>query len=336
MLKIRYKNISTPFHYPFQTAHGLKTHQPALLIALECNGIMGFGEAPAIHYYHVSVESMLEEMLNKIQLLESYAFTEPDRFWHFCHHLYPENNFLVCALDMAYWDMYAKTKRQKMYEIWDVKWENIPLTDYTIGIDSTDHMLKKLHENPYPIYKIKVGSKNDLETIKTIRQHTDAFIRVYANASWTLDEALQIIPELAKFDIELVEQPLAKDDWKGMKTLKEQSILPLFADEACVDEKDIEKCATYFDGINIKLTKCGGITPALRMITNARNRGSKIMMGCMNETEIGSYAIAQFLPLLDYVDMDGPLLLQVPPLKLLKYEEGKVSLVDSSEGKSRQ
>lgn len=327
MLKIRYKTISTPFHYPFQTAHGIKTHQPALLIALESNGIMGFGEAPAIHYYHISVESMLEEMLRKIQVLESYAFTEPDRFWHFCHHLFPNNHFLVCALDMAYWDMYAKTKRQKIYEIWNLKWEQIPLTDYTIGIDTIENMVKKLKENPYPIYKIKVGARSDLDTIKAIRKNTNAIIRVDANAAWTLDDALQIIPELANYGIELVEQPLAKDNWEDMKILKEVTTIPLFADEACVGEHDIEKCADYFHGVNIKLTKCGGITPALRMIKDARNKGLKIMMGCMNETETGSYAIAQFLPLLDYVDMDGPLLLQVPPLKLLKYEAGKVCIL---------
>jgi L-alanine-DL-glutamate epimerase-like enolase superfamily enzyme len=113
MLQIKYKQIQTEFQYPFKTAHGQKTHQPALLIALSFNGITGFGEAPAIHYYNVSVESMTEELLSKIDLLQRYSFTEPDRFWHFCHHLFPNNSFLICALDMAYWDLYAKIKQQK-------------------------------------------------------------------------------------------------------------------------------------------------------------------------------------------------------------------------------
>jgi L-alanine-DL-glutamate epimerase-like enolase superfamily enzyme len=327
MLTVRYKSISTPFHHPFTTAHGLKTEQPALLIALTFNGITGFGEAPAIHYYHVTVDSMIEELMTKIDILHRYSFTEPDRFWHFCHHLFPTNHFLVCALDMAYWDMYAKMKNKKVYQIWNLNWENIPLTDYTIGIDTIDKMVQKVIERPAPIYKIKLARKEDIDIIKTLRQHTDAIFRVDANASWCVEDALEIIPELAKYNVEMVEQPLAKEDWDGMSLLKEKSILPLFADESCVLESDVTKCAEVFDGINFKLTKCGGITPAYRMIQQAKSLNIKVMMGCMNESEIGTYAIAQFLPLLDYVDMDGPLLLDIPELKLLKYSNGLVSIL---------
>ncbi len=327
MLNIKYKSISTPFHHPFTTAHGLKTHQPALLIALTFNGVTGFGEAPAIHYYDVTVDGMIAQLISKIELLQRYAYTEPDRFWHFCHHLFPDQHFLICALDMAYWDMYAKMNRKTIFELNELRWGQVPLTDYTIGIDTLDKMIEKVNEKPWPIYKIKMAGRQDLDIIKTLRQHTDAVFRVDANASWTLEDALAIIPELVKYKVELVEQPLAKDDWEGMKILKEKSVLPLFADESCVTENDVMKCCEVFDGINIKLTKCGGLTPAFRMIAQAKALNKKVMMGCMNETEIGSYAIAQFLPLLDYVDMDGPLLLDVPPLKLLGYHEGNVSIM---------
>jgi L-alanine-DL-glutamate epimerase-like enolase superfamily enzyme len=327
MLNIKYKSISTPFHHPFTTAHGLKTHQPALLIALTFNGVTGFGEAPAIHYYDVTVDGMIAQLISKIEVLQRYAYTEPDRFWHFCHHLFPDQHFLICALDMAYWDMYAKMNRKTIFELNELRWGQVPLTDYTIGIDTLDKMIEKVNEKPWPIYKIKMAGRQDLDIIKSLRQHTDAVFRVDANASWTLEDALTIIPELVKYKVELVEQPLAKDDWEGMKILKEKSVLPLFADESCVTEKDVMKCCEVFDGINIKLTKCGGLTPAFRMIAQAKAFNKKVMMGCMNETEIGSYAIAQFLPLLDYVDMDGPLLLDVPPLKLLGYHEGNVSII---------
>ena len=327
MLNIKYKSISTPFHHPFTTAHGLKTHQPALLIALTFNGVTGFGEAPAIHYYDVTVDGMIAQLISKIELLQRYAYTEPDRFWHFCHHLFPDQHFLICALDMAYWDMYAKMNRKTIFELNELRWGQVPLTDYTIGIDTLDKMIEKVNEKPWPIYKIKMAGRQDLDIIKTLRQHTDAVFRVDANASWTLEDAFAIIPELVKYKVELVEQPLAKDDWEGMEILKEKSALPLFADESCVTENDVMQCCEVFDGINIKLTKCGGLTPAFRMIAQAKALNKKVMMGCMNETEIGSYAIAQFLPLLDYVDMDGPLLLDVPPLKLLGYHEGNVSIM---------
>jgi L-alanine-DL-glutamate epimerase-like enolase superfamily enzyme len=327
MLQIQYKNIQTPFQYPFVTAHGTKTHQAALLIAITMNGITGYGEAPAIHYYQVSVESMIDELLAKISILQKYAFTTPDRFWHFCHHLFPENPFLVCALDMAYWDMFAKIKRQKIYEIWNLRWEHIPLTDYTIGMDNIEGMLEKIKQHPMPIYKIKVGNQQDAAHLKTIRAHTDAIIRIDANASWTLSDAIQLLPLLEALQIELIEQPFAKEQFAETKQLRDLTAIPIIADESCVSEKDVAICAEYFDGINIKLTKCGGITPAFRMIQEAKKKNLKVMMGCMSETEIGTYAIAQFLPLLDYVDMDGPLLLQLPPLKLLKYEQAQVSIL---------
>ncbi|HOZ51209.1 MAG TPA: dipeptide epimerase [Chitinophagaceae bacterium] len=327
MINIKYKSISTPFHHPFTTAHGLKTHQPALLIALSFNGITGFGEAPAIHYYNVTVDSMIDELVSKIEILQRYSFTEPERFWHFCHHLFPHSSFLVCALDMAYWDMYAKINRKPIYQIKSLPWENIPLTDYTIGLDTIPNMLKKIKEKPWPIYKIKCSGKDDVEIIKALRQETDAIFRIDANASWLVDEALEMLPVLAEYNIEMIEQPLAKDDWQGMKILKQETTIPLFADESCVSESDVERCCEVFDGINIKLTKCGGLTPAFRMIEKAKSLNKKVMMGCMNETEIGSYAIAQFLPLLDYVDMDGPLLLDIPELKQLKYNDGLVTLI---------
>jgi L-alanine-DL-glutamate epimerase-like enolase superfamily enzyme len=178
-----------------------------------------------------------------------------------------------------------------------------------LGIDPIEKMVQKMAEHPWPIYKVKVGTDYDIEMIEALRKHTDKPIRVDANAGWTTEEALVKIPALANLGVELVEQPLAKDNWEGMEQLKKQSVLPLFADEACVFEKDVAICANYFHGINIKLTKCSGLTPALRMIKEARELGLKVMMGSMNESVIGSAAIAQFLPQLDYVDMDGPLLM---------------------------
>src|SRR5688572_15592582 len=131
-------------------------------------------------------------------------------------------------------------------------------------------MVAKLKEKPWPIYKIKVGTADDIGIVKALRENTDAVLRVDANAGWDLDTALKLIPQLKELGVEFVEQPLAKDNWDGMKVLYEQSSLPLYADEACVLESDVDKCNGHFHGINIKLTKCSGITPARRMIARAR------------------------------------------------------------------
>ncbi|HET9429651.1 MAG TPA: dipeptide epimerase [Chitinophagaceae bacterium] len=324
-MHLSYFSFDLKFRHPFTISKGTKTHQPTLIVELEHMGIKGYGEAPAINYYDITVEKMIRDLESKKSMIEKFAFTDPERFWHYLHHLLPNNPFLVCALDIAAWDIYGKLKNKKLYELWKGDPSHNPLTDYTIGIDHIDKMVAKLKEKPWPIYKIKVGTANDLGIVKALRENTSAILRVDANAGWDLHTALKLIPELGKFGVELVEQPLAKDDWEGMKVLYSESALPLYADEACVAENDVEKCKGYFHGINIKLTKCSGITPARRMIQEGRKLGLKIMIGCMNESTIGAAAIAHLLPFIDHVDMDGPLLLEEDVATGIGFEFGKIN-----------
>ncbi len=323
-MKISYKKSNLPFKHPFTISKGTKTHQPALLIELDHFGIKGYGEAPAIVYYNITVEKMMEDIERKRVFLEKFNFTEPDRYWHYLHHLFPENPFLVCALDMAGWDIYGKIKRKQLYDLWNLDISGNPLTDITIGIDTIDNMVQKMKETPWPIYKIKLGTDNDIGIMQELRKHTDSVFRIDANAAWTAEDALMKINAFKDLDVEFIEQPLAKDDWEGMKFLFEQSSIPLIADESCVGEHDVKRCYQHFHGINIKLTKCSGITPALRMIKEARHLEMKVMVGCMNESTIGSAAIAQLLPLIDYADMDGPLLLSEDTATGVTFDNGKV------------
>ncbi len=324
MMKLTYKTYSLPFHHPFTISKGTKTHQPTLIVQLDFMGIKGYGEAPAISYYNIPVEKMVEDIERKKIFIEKFAFSDPERYWHYLHHLFPNNSFLVCALDMAGWDIYGKLKRKQLHELWQLDTSKAPLTDFTIAIDSIETMVAKMKEKPWPVYKIKTGVDGDLEMVAALRKHTDAIFRVDANAGWTLEQALQKIPVLKELGVELVEQPLAKDDWDGMKVLFEKSALPLIADESCVAETDVEKCLNHFHGINIKLTKCSGITPARRMITKAKELGMQVMVGCMNESSVGTAAIAQLAPMLNYVDMDGPLLLAEDIGESVKFDFGKI------------
>ena len=324
---LHYKKTELPFQYPFSISGGrTKTHQPALIVSLQLGKWIGYGEAPAIAYYNISAEDMIADIERKKTFIEKFAFTDPERYWHYLHHLFPNNPFLVCALDMAGWDLFGKMENKLLYELWDTKWDSNCLCDYTIGIDTIEVMVNKMNAKPWPIYKIKLGTAEDIEIVTALRKHTDAVFRIDANAGWTVEEALQKIPQLKSVGVEFIEQPLAKDDWEGMKTLYQQSSLPLIADETCVFENDVEKCYHHFHGINIKLTKCSGITPALRMIKNARALNMKVMMGSMNEGSIGSAAIANFLPQLDYADMDGPLLLAEDNAAGLSFNFGEVNI----------
>ena len=328
-MKVDYKKSNLKFKHPFTISKGTKTHQAALLVQLDFFGIKGYGEAPAIPYYNISVDQMIADIEGKKRMIEKFSFTEPERYWHYLHHLIPQDPFLVCALDLAAWDMYGKMKRKQLYQLWNLDISKNPLTDITIGIDTIDKMVEKMKETPWPIYKIKLGTENDIEIIEALRKNTDSILRVDANAAWEPKEALEKIKILAQLDVEFIEQPLAKDDWEGMKFLFDNSPLPLIADESCVSEHDVEKCNGYFHGVNIKLTKCSGITPALRMIEKARELGMKVMVGCMNESSIGTSAIAQLLPMLDYVDMDGPLLLSEDVAKGVTFDYGKIIYPDA-------
>ena len=327
-MQLRYWSHRLKFRYPFTISKGTKTHQPILLVSLTLGKWTGFGEAPAISYYNISVEQMVADLEQKRALVEKFAFTDPERYWHYLHHLFPHNPFLVCALDMAGWGLYGKMKNASLRNLFKAPLTEGPLTDYTIGIDSTERMLEKLRDKPWPIYKIKVGSPDDLEKLRLIRNSTPARLRVDANAGWSLDTAISYLPTLQQLGVEMVEQPLAKDDWEGMKVLYRQSPLPLFADESCVLEHDVEKCASFFHGINIKLTKCSGLTPARRMIENARKLNLQIMLGSMNESSVGTAALASLLPFADVADLDGPLLLEEDLASGLHYDQGKVLLTE--------
>ena len=330
VMKVYHKTYDLAFRYPFTISNGrTKTHQPTFIVQLEHLGRIGFGEAPAIAYYNIPVEKMVEDLERKKLFVEKFAFTEPDRWWHYLHHLFPANPFLVCALDMAGWDLYGKFKGKPLSQFWPATQAQPAITDYTVGIDTVEKMVDKMQEKRWPVYKIKLGTDNDVAIIEALRRHTNAIFRIDANAGWKADEALEKINAFKDLGVEFIEQPLAKDDWEGMKMLYEKSPLPLYADEACVAESDVERCYQHFHGINIKLTKCSGLTPAMRMIKRARELTMGVMVGSMNESTIGSAAIAHLAGLIDYMDADGPLLLNEDIATGLTYpDNGEIQCSD--------
>ncbi|XMO88012.1 dipeptide epimerase [Algibacter sp. AS12] len=283
--------------------------QPSLIVCLSLNGKTGYGEATSNPYYNITVESMMLEINAILKDIEDFDFTTPDVF----HAFLVEKgltNFSICALDLAAHDLYGKLQNQPLYSIWGTNLDSFPTTNYTIGIASIDEMVAKMQETPWPIYKIKLGTDDDVSIVKALRRHSDAVFRIDANCAWTAEETIRNAPLLKDLGVEFLEQPLKASDWEGMKEVMKHAVLPVIADESCIVESDVEACGNHFSGINIKLTKCGGLTPALRMIKKGKAMGVKVMVGCMTESTVGISAIAQLLPQLDYVDMDGALLLK--------------------------
>jgi L-alanine-DL-glutamate epimerase-like enolase superfamily enzyme len=243
-------------------------------------------------------------------LVESAATLDPPSLWQAANERIPDDSFALCALDQAAYDLWGKQQGRPVYALWGLDPATAPQSNFTIGIDSVDVMVQKLQEMPgWPIYKIKLGTPHDLEIVRALRAHTDAVFRVDANCGWSADEAIANSVELQKLGVQFIEQPLPADRWDDMRRVYEHSALPVMADESCIAESDVAKCHGYFHGVNVKLVKCGGLTPARRMIAQAKELGLKTMVGCMTESSVGISAIAQLLPTLDYVDMDGAALL---------------------------
>ena len=314
--------------HTFTISRESRDEQQSLVVELTEDGFSGYGEATANPYYKIEVADMMRDLEQLEPLIADSAGMAPEEFWDKMYTQLSHNMFALCALDLAYNDLYARKAGQKLYELWDYDISHNPLTDFTIGLDSIEKMVSKMKEMPWPIYKIKLGSHHDIAIITELRKHTDSIFRVDANCGWTADETISNAIALKELGVEFIEQPLPADDWEGHKKVFEHSVLPIIADESCQVEADVEKCYEHFHGVNVKLTKCGGLTPARRMLVKARQLGMKTMVGCMTESTVGISAIAHLLPLLDYVDMDGALLLSEDIATGIRIEDGIIFYSD--------
>lgn len=313
MLQLDYLRYKIPFKYPFQTSHGLKTVQEGLLVSLGFGPYKGWGEMTSIPYYpYTDLEYIIRLLEEKRKVIESYAMTDPQRFWHFLHHLIPEHHFLISALDVAGWDLFGQMRRAPLHSLVGMKWQNIKPTCYTIASQNLDEIQHIINKERFPIYKMKLTHSDQLENVRLVRQQTNAKIWIDANEGWDAKSLLEILPELERLEVEMVEQPLPKDDWDGMMQVyeKKPASIAIIADESCQHLTDVDKVSQCFDGANIKLAKCGGITPALSMMQQLKKNHKKIMLGTMSESMPVAAATALLAPVVDFVDVDAPLLLE--------------------------
>lgn len=329
-MKLQIHAYNLVLKHTFTISRESRDTQPSLVVELQKDGYSGFGETTTNPYYNITMARLIDDISKNKEIICSLAEEKPNDFWSKLAPLFKDNMFALCALDMAFHDLYAKRKGKKLYETWGLTTENNPMTDYTIGIDTIEKMVEKMKELPWPIYKIKLGTKNDLQIVTELRKHTNAIFRIDANCGWTAEETIANSHQLKTLGVEFLEQPLPADDFIGAKKVFHNSALPIVADESCIVESDVEKCVGYFHGVNVKLSKCGGLTPAIRMLKNAKELGLKTMVGCMAESTVGISAIAHLLPLLDYVDMDGGLLLKEDIATGVTLKNGVVHYADTN------
>jgi L-alanine-DL-glutamate epimerase-like enolase superfamily enzyme len=323
-MKLTWEPITLGLKTTFRIAHGVTDKRSNVLIHLDG----GVGEAAAVPYYGESQDGIIEYLKTVPDLgddlfdLDGVLSRRP-----------PGSRAARSAIDQALHDRWGKKLGQPLYRLFGLNPEKLPFTSFTIGIDEPDVMAQRAKESGYPLIKIKLGSENDEAVVAAIRGATRAKLQVDANAGWSRESALQIIPRLMDYDLEFVEQPLPVNDIEGYFWLKEKLRLqkvniPIFADESAKTSHDVAKLAGAIDGVVVKLMKAEGIREAMRIIHVARAHDMRIMMGCMVESSVAVTAAAHLAPLCDYADLDGPLLIKNDPYQGLHYDGAKITLPD--------
>ena len=286
----------------------------------------GMGETAPARFYGETVETVSVA-------LETIASVFPDNL-DAIHDVMATVETLIggnyaakSAIDMALHDRLGKKLGVPLYQLWGLNPQKTPCTSFTIGLDEPEGMAQKVRNaEAYPILKVKLGTPRDIEIIETLRSVTNKPIYVDANTAWTPKEAVRKIRELTQYGVELIEQPTKPHDLAGLKFVRDNSELPIIADESVKRANDIPVLAECVDGINIKLVKCGGLLEAYRMIHVARAHGLLVMIGCMIESSLGITAAAHLTPLVDYADLDGNLLITNDPYTGVTLDNGKLIL----------
>jgi L-alanine-DL-glutamate epimerase-like enolase superfamily enzyme len=336
-MKLNYKTIELELEFTFAISRGSRNTSRTIILELEYlhkgRLVKALGESVFSRFYgedEKSVSDFYQKIITQ-KLLEDLDPFNIQEFESRIAALPGNNQAAKAGLDIALWDLRTKLVELPLYKYLGLDPKLAPKTSYTIGIADLDTMKSKTQiaiERGYDILKIKLGTENDIKIMETIRKTApQARIRVDANAAWTLKQALATLNEIKNFDIEFVEEPLRLDSSASdYIKLFENSPLELMADESCHTLHDIPKCARFFHSINLKHTKTGGLTEAIRMINSARAHNLKIMLGCFTETSISITAFAHLSPLVDFADLDGSLLLKHDPFQGVIFEHNQIKL----------
>ncbi|HEX8822559.1 MAG TPA: dipeptide epimerase [Archangium sp.] len=327
-LSLKVRTVELPLRHAWTISRGTSTSKRNVLVEVHDGELVGRGEAAPNVRYGESAETVTEALEKLAPVLDG----DPRHFRVLSERIEAAlsgNSAAKAALDIALYDLAGKRLGAPLHRMLGLDPARMPVTSFSIGIDDPETMAQKVREAaPYPSLKIKLGAQSVREMFGAVRSATPKTLRVDANEAWSPEEALKHIEWMATQGVELVEQPLPAADVEGAKWLRQRSPLPLVADEAVMMAADVPKLAEGYHGINVKLQKCGGIREALRLIETARSCGLKVMLGCMVETSLGIAAAAQLGPLVDWLDLDGNLLISADPFRGHPVVDGRILLGD--------
>jgi len=322
---LRHRAMDLHLRHTFRIARGASDVRENLLVEVDDDGLVGRGEAAPIRRYG-------EDRASAARAVDAMAgrLAKPRAFAQAAGRAAVEGQRSAeAAVDMALHDLAGLRLGAPLFEVLGIDPRATPETSFTIGMDAPEVVVAKVKEaSAFPVLKVKMGSEGDREVLTAVRDTTRQRIRVDANEGWTPESAGERLEWLARIGVELVEQPLPADRIEETRALRRRSPLPFYADESVHRAADIPRLAGAFDGINIKLMKCGGLAEALRMIAVARAHGLKVMLGCMIESSLAITAAAHLSPLVDTADLDGNLLVRDDPFEGATVEGGRLVLPD--------
>jgi L-Ala-D/L-Glu epimerase len=311
----------------FTIARSSTNFEDVVQVEIEHDGVVGRGEGAPVDYWGETADTMLAFIAEHGQAAigdDPFALEAIGRRLQ----ALPGSTGAKMALDGALHDWIGRACGQPTWRLLGVDPQTMPPTSFTIGIDTVEGTAERVRRAVgYRVLKIKVGNADDLARLETIRAATDARLRIDGNEGWTIETARELMPRLVELGIEFVEQPFPAGDIDAFTALRDVAPrIPVIIDEGCKDLASVAPIARYADGINIKLSKSGGIREAVRMVHAARALGLSVMLGCMIESELGISQAAQLAPLVDYVDLDGHLLIKDGPFQGLGFADGRIVL----------
>jgi len=328
-MKLSWEPVTLNLRTTFRIAHGASDQRHNVIVRLD----EGVGEAAAVPFYGDTQASLMDYLAGVGDALGGALGDDPFLIDEVLSRRPPGSQAARAAIDIALHDLWGKRLGQPLYRLYGLDPKRMPQTSFTIAMDEPDVMARRARESGYPIIKIKLGSSDDEAIVAAIRQASSARLRVDANAGWSREQAAALIPRLAQYDLEFIEQPLKAGDIEGLRGLRQGLrakgvSVPFFVDESVKTARDVAAHAGVVDGVVIKLMKTGGMREALRAIHTARALDMQIMLSCMVESSVGVTAAAHLASLCDYADLDGPLLIKDDPYQGLQYQGANMILPD--------
>jgi len=331
-IQLFFEPLILPRARPFGTAYQVTTESHHVLVRLHWNNVEGLGEAAPIQYHNETAATVTAvlQMWQKKNILgeDPFAIAEITRR---LDKSVSGNASAKAAIEMALHDLCGKIVGVPTFKMLGLSGLKLAMSSFTIGIDHLDMIEKKVEEAlkaNHKILKIKQGTAHDKDIITTVRRIAPNIpIRVDANGAWTVKQAIDMSYFLADHQIEFIEQPLPKHaSYEDFLLVRQGSPLPIFLDESICKGADVSRLANAADGVVVKLAKTGGLLEALKVIFTARSHGMRILFGCMVESAIGITAAAHLAGLVDYLDLDGNLLLAHDPFVGVEYHKGHLKL----------